>query len=130
MSVWGSVRIVRATAWALSFAALLQGQAVFVGPAVAAELVDFASVALATSSAEQPERSPREAIDGDEKTRWAGDNAQPGHWLQLELSEPRPVSACRLVWEFPDRTYLYKLEGSTDGVIQCDHGCNAEVSQR
>ena len=109
------VRAGRATVWALCIAAWFAGQGAFAARAAAKELVDFASVALATSSAEQPERSPREAIDGDEKTRWAGDNAQPGHWLQLELSEPRRVSACRLVWEFPDRTYFYKLEGSTDG---------------
>ncbi len=96
-------------AWCMS------GLAWIVVPSAAAELVDFTPVALATSSAEQPERSPREGVDGDEKTRWAGDNARPGHWLQLELSEPRRVATCRIVWEFPDRTYLYKLEGSTDG---------------
>ncbi len=73
-------------------------------------VVDFTPAALATSSAEQPERAPRKGVDGDEKTRWAGDNARPGHWLQLELSEPRRVATCRIVWEFPDRTYLYKLE--------------------
>lgn len=115
MSIGSSVRAFRATAWAVSGAAWFVVQGAFVGPAAAAELVDFTSAALATSSAEQPERSAREGIDGDEKTRWAGDNAQPGHWLQLELSEPRRVSACRIVWEFPDRTYLYKIEGSTDG---------------
>ncbi|MBL9090400.1 MAG: discoidin domain-containing protein [Planctomycetaceae bacterium] len=80
-----------------------------------ADPIDLTPAALVTSSAEQPERSPREAVDGDEKTRWAGDNAQPGHWLQLEFSEPRRFSACRLVWEFPDRKYLYRLEASADG---------------
>ncbi|MBA4015631.1 MAG: hypothetical protein C0483_00435 [Pirellula sp.] len=115
MSVSMLVPAGRRAACTLIVAAFVVGQGALVGPAAAAELVDFSSVALTTSSAEQPERSPLEAVDGDEKTRWAGDNAQPGHWLQLELSEPRRVSACRLVWEFPDRTYLYKLEGSTDG---------------
>ncbi len=115
MSVGSSVRTVRATAWVVPIAAWFLAQEAFVDSALAADLVDYASVALATSSAEQPERSPREAIDGDETSRWAGDNAQPGHWLQLELSEPRRASVCRLVWEFPDRSYLYKLEASTDG---------------
>lgn len=115
MSVGSSVRTVRATAWVVPIAAWFLAQEAFVDSALAVDLVDYASVALATSSAEQPERSPREAIDDDETSRWAGDNAQPGHWLQLELSEPRRASVCRLVWEFPDRSYLYKLEASTDG---------------
>lgn len=80
-----------------------------------ADPIDLTPAALVTSSAEQPERSPLEAVDGDEKTRWAGDDAQSGHWLQLEFSEPRRFSACRLVWEFPDRKYLYRLEASADG---------------
>jgi putative membrane-bound dehydrogenase-like protein len=81
----------------------------------AAEPIDLTAAALATASADQHERSPAEAIDDDERTRWAGDSAERGHWLTLELSEPRRLTGAKLVWEFPDRRYYYKLEGSADG---------------
>src|SRR5688572_13902600 len=75
----------------------------------AAEPVDLTSAALATASAEQHERSAAAAIDGDEKTSWAGDSAELGHWLVLELAQPRRLTGAKLVWEFPERTYHYKL---------------------
>lgn len=51
--------------------------------------------------------------DGDSETRWSG-NRSDDAWAQVDLGEPRPVSAIRLHWE-ASYAKAYKIQLSDDG---------------
>jgi putative membrane-bound dehydrogenase-like protein len=70
---------------------------------------------IATASQSQPQRNPRFAVDGKLDTRWCAPDNGNGYSLQVDLGKPQPVTGCEIVWEFDDRRYRYKVEGSADG---------------
>ncbi len=70
----------------------------------------------ATASANQDAaRSAASGNDGNTETRWCANDDRPGHWWRVDLGEPQDIAGCEIVWEFDDRTYQYKVEGSVDG---------------
>ncbi|MBB5898109.1 alpha-L-fucosidase [Kutzneria kofuensis] len=55
------------------------------------------------------------ATDGDTATRWCAADGATGHWLQVDLGAATALTGARIAWEFPGKTYRYRVEGSTDG---------------
>ena len=54
-------------------------------------------------------------MDGDPETRWCANGAKPDQWWQTDLGVVRELKAVELEWEFADRVYRYRVEGSLDG---------------
>ena len=71
--------------------------------------------ATSASSFQDHDRAPSAAVDGDDSTRWcaAGDSAP--QWLQIDLGGPEDLTGCRITWEFDEKPYRHKFEGSADG---------------
>jgi len=67
------------------------------------------------SSVENDGHAPAAGNDGDTATRWCAAGGSVPQWWQVDLEQPREVSACEIVWEFDDRSYGYRIEGSLDG---------------
>jgi beta-galactosidase len=55
------------------------------------------------------------AVDGDPATRWCANGAKPNQWWQTDLGSVRDLAAVQVEWEFGDRVYRYRVEGSLDG---------------
>lgn len=67
-----------------------------------------------TASSSEKENWPENAIDGDEKTRWAGDGDNLPQWWQLEMDQPRKLKGVEITWK--NRTWFsYQVEVSVDG---------------
>ncbi|WP_372716374.1 discoidin domain-containing protein [Novipirellula sp.] len=79
------------------------------------DMPDDATLVKAKSSSTQTSQDAYLAVDGNKETRWCADGASYPQWLQLELDKPHVVREIEITWEFPDRTYQYKVEGSIDG---------------
>lgn len=82
-----------------------------------------------TASDWQFDKVPSRAVDGDASDRdnsswWA---PEPPAWLQVDLEEPETLDRVQVVtyWD-GERSYQYRLEGSTDGVTWT---CLADMSQ-
>jgi len=56
-----------------------------------------------------------DAVDGDLSTRWCANGDRQGEWLQVDLGEPQKLQAVRILWEFPQSVYRYKVLGSNNG---------------
>jgi len=57
---------------------------------------------------------PENAVDGDQKTRWAGDSGRVPQWWQLEFSQPKKLKGVEIDWK--NRTWFsYQVETSMDG---------------
>ena len=67
-----------------------------------------------SASSFQGGNEPANAVDGDLGTRWCASSAKHGEALSLDLGKPVTLTGCRLIWEFGNSDYRYKLEGSTD----------------
>ena len=68
-----------------------------------------------TASSEESGNSAEFAMDGDEVTRWCASGASTNQWLEMDLSDEQNVSRAVVWWEFPDLTYGFVIERSTDG---------------
>ncbi|MCE5216447.1 discoidin domain-containing protein, partial [bacterium] len=67
------------------------------------------------SSVENEGRAPAAGNDGVTATRWCAAGGSVPQWWQVDLEQPREISACDILWEFDDRGYCYRIEGSLDG---------------
>ena len=70
-----------------------------------------------TASSIQDGRDPWMAADSDNGTRWCAANGNKPQWLQLEFDEPQEINQVDIIWENPNDTYGYTLEGSMDGTV-------------
>ncbi|MFD1046716.1 discoidin domain-containing protein, partial [Kibdelosporangium lantanae] len=55
-----------------------------------------------------------------------------GHWLRVDLGAQTALTGARVAWEFPNRTYRYRIQGSTDGTTWStlmDRTGNTDTSQ-
>lgn len=67
-----------------------------------------------TASSSERGNWPENALDGDEKTRWAGDGDNLPQWWQLEMDQPRKLKGVEITWK--NRTWFsYQVEVSMDG---------------
>ncbi len=72
----------------------------------------------------------KNAIDGNEGTRWCAANGNYPQSLEIDLGKPQPVTGIGMKWEDPNGAYRYTLEGSTDGdkwTMLADQSKNAGV---
>ena len=82
----------------------------------ASSLEDLALHKAATSSSMQgDDKNAGFAVDGDPESRWCASDGSAPQWLQVDLGQPETITGCRILWEHADATYLYKVEGSSDG---------------
>jgi hypothetical protein len=65
------------------------------------------------SSIEKPDCGARNVTDGDSKTRWSSEFADP-QWVTIDLGEVHPIEAIRLSWEVA-HAKDYMIEVSEDG---------------
>ncbi len=67
-----------------------------------------------TASSSEKGNWPEMAVDGDPKTRWAGEGASVPQWWQLEFAEPKELKGVEIRWK--NRTWFsYQVETSMDG---------------
>jgi beta-galactosidase len=82
-------------------------------------LTDVARGTKAKASTTQREadgaKSPELAVDGDPNTRWCATGPNPDQWWQTDLGKVRELAAVSIDWEFGNRIYRYRVEGSMDG---------------
>ncbi|KAA2264219.1 alpha-fucosidase [Solihabitans fulvus] len=78
---------------------------------------DVARRKLTTSDSEESSHGnlAGQATDGDTATRWCAADGNTGHWLRVDLGGPTALTGIRIAWEFPNRTYRYRVDGSVDG---------------
>jgi len=90
-------------------AGAVEGHAkVIVDPA----LVNLARRSIATASSEVRENTAAAAIDGDMKTRWESEHADP-QWITLDLSEPCQIKRIVIHWEAA-AAKAYQVQVSSD----------------
>ncbi|QUQ64378.1 alpha-L-fucosidase [Kutzneria sp. CA-103260] len=95
---------------------------------------DIARGKLTTADSEESNHgnlAPK-ATDGDTSTRWCAADGGTGHWLRVDLGTPTPLTGVRIAWEFANKTYRYRVEGSTDGATWTtlvDRTANTDSSQ-
>jgi putative membrane-bound dehydrogenase-like protein len=81
--------------------------------------VNLAKGKTATASTHQQDSQvnhlPGNAVDENLSTRWCARNAEANQWWQVDLGKPEDITGCRIVWEFDNAKYDYKIEGSADG---------------
>tara|TARA_R110002073_G_scaffold115759_3_gene253862 strand:- start:8529 stop:12740 length:4212 start_codon:yes stop_codon:yes gene_type:complete len=78
------------------------------------DMPDDATLVKAKASSTQTSQDAYLAVDGNTETRWCADGGSYPQWLQLELDKPHVLGEIEITWEFPDRPYQYKVEGSID----------------
>ena len=84
-------------------------------PAAAPATPNLAGQAAASASSTQPGNSPDRAIDDSTDTRWCAASGDTPQWWQADFDTPQPLIGIDLDWEFPGKTYRYRVETSTDG---------------
>lgn len=87
-------------------------------PAPVASAQPVALTFRLTASREERENgktnSVDRAMDGDPNTRWCAGDGLLSHWVQIDLGVEQRLSGVQIMWEFADRSYGYKIEGSVD----------------
>lgn len=68
-----------------------------------------------TVSSSQPEHPAEYALDGEIRTRWTADSAEPDQWLEVDLQQSTPLRCVLLDFEEAPLNYGYSLEVSADG---------------
>lgn len=84
------------------------------------------------SSVQDAERAASCGNDGDPQTRWCAAGGSVPQWWQVDLGQTREVEAVEIHWEFDDRQYGYKVEGSVDAKdwrLLADRSNNPERGQ-
>lgn len=69
----------------------------------------------ATSSSSKSNHPASYGNDGKQETYWCADDNKTGHWWQVDLKKKYDLAGCQIHWQFGDRIYQYKIEGSPDG---------------
>ncbi len=80
-----------------------------------AKAPDDATLVKATASSTQANQDSHLAFDGNADTRWCADGGGFPEWLQLEFEKPHQLKDIEIVWEFADKNYRHRVEGSIDG---------------
>ncbi|MFM8826110.1 MAG: discoidin domain-containing protein [Actinomycetota bacterium] len=84
-------------------------------PAAAPSKPNLAGQATVSASSTQPGNSPDRAVDDATDTRWCASSGDAPQWWQAEFDTPQPLVGIDLDWEFPGKTYRYRVETSPDG---------------
>ncbi len=84
-------------------------------PADPQQRPNLSGLATATASTTQPGNTPDRAIDDDTSTRWCAGSGEAPQWWQADFESPQPLAAVDLDWEFPGKTYRYRVQTSADG---------------
>jgi chitosanase len=98
---------------ALGVAATSSGVLMFRGQAAAETLLSKGRPAVA-SSIEGPQFAAGNAVDGDNRTRWASEEGVDPQWIQVDLGSVARVTRVEIAWEVAYARAFY-LEASTDG---------------
>ncbi len=80
-----------------------------------AKAPEGATLVKATASSTQANQDSHLAFDGKADTRWCADGGNYPQWLQLEMETAHQVKEIDIVWEFGDKNYQHRVEGSVDG---------------
>lgn len=56
------------------------------------------------------------AVDGDPTTMWCAINGNLGYYYGVDLGSSHTLTGARIIWEFEDRVYQYRIETSLDAV--------------
>lgn len=56
------------------------------------------------------------AVDGDPTTMWCAINGNLGYYYGVDLGSSHALTGARIIWEFEDRVYQYRIETSLDAV--------------
>ena len=76
---------------------------------------DEATLVKLKASSTQSGHPAHHAIDGDANTRWCANGHSYPQSLQFEFEKPHQLHEIQITWEFVERWYQYRVEGSTDG---------------
>ncbi|MBI1346514.1 c-type cytochrome [bacterium] len=90
----------------------------YLKPQVAQRIpVNLAKGATATASSEETGKNnfAKNAIDGNDGTRWCAANGSFPQTLTIDLGQPKTVTGVGLKWESSTTAYKFQLEGSKDG---------------
>ena len=87
----------------------------FKKPSNFAKMPANATLAKVTASSSQASQDAHLAIDGKQDTRWCADGGGFPEWIQLEFEKPHAMDEVQIIWEFADRAYRYRVEGSNNG---------------
>lgn len=85
------------------------------GKAAALAPLNLAHKKPATASGAQAGHPASDAVDDDPSTRWCAPDNGTGYTWQVDLGKPEDLKGCQIAWEFDNRAYQYKIEGSADG---------------
>ena len=80
-----------------------------------AKAPDNATLVKSSASSTQSSQDSHLAFDGKNDTRWCADGGSFPQWLQAEFEKPHQVKEIEIVWEFADKNYMHRVEGSMDG---------------
>lgn len=80
-----------------------------------AKTPEDATLIKPTASSTQANQDSYLAFDGKVDTRWCADGGGFPEWLQLEFEKAHQVREIEIVWEFAEKNYGYRVEGSIDG---------------
>ncbi len=87
-----------------------------------------------TCSSEQAgSHSAGHANDGNPGTRWCADDDREGNWWQVDLTKAYEIERIKVLWQFNDRVYQFKIDGSADGkqwTLLVDETENGEVARQ
>ncbi len=75
-----------------------------------------ATLVKITASSTQPGNETRNAIDGDNATRWCAEDGSFPQTLSLEFETPQHINNIQLEWEISESKYEYQIEGSEDSI--------------
>lgn len=71
---------------------------------------------IASSEEKGKGNTAEKGNDGNLSTRWCANNGDPNHWWEVDLEEKYDLVGSEVIWEFPDRTYGYRIYVSSDHV--------------
>lgn len=80
-----------------------------------AKAPEGATLVKATASSTQANQDSHLAFDGNVDTRWCADGGGFPEWLQLELETAHRVREIEIAWEFGNKNYRHRVEGSING---------------
>jgi len=77
---------------------------------------DVALNKVVFSDSQEPWNPASFGNDGKLDTRWCANDKEPGHWWMVDLGAVYNLTGAQITWEFPNKVYKYKIEGSADGI--------------
>ncbi len=80
-----------------------------------AKTPEDATLIKSTASSTQANQDGYLAFDGKLDTRWCADGGGFPEWLQLEFEKAHQIKEIEIAWEFAEKHYGYRVDGSIDG---------------